>query len=268
MQRPGAKVVGMDTISLGELLRDWRQRRRLTQMNLAGAAGVSTRHMSFLETNRSLPSRALLLRLGAVLEMPLRERNRMLVAAGFAPMYREHRWDEQALAAARDAIERLLAGHEPYPALAVDRHWNLVSANSAAQRLMAGVPESLLSPPNVLRVSLHPHGLAPRIANLPQWRTHVLERLRQQHQTTQDPVLLALLEELTSYPGGEVALESLAAATLLVPLQMYAPDGQVLSLISTTTMFGTPNDVTLSELAIESFFPTDARTAEMLRALA
>lgn len=255
--------------SLGELLRDWRQRRRFTQLDLAGAAGVSTRHMSFLETNRSLPSRALLLKLGAVLEMPLRERNRMLLAAGFAPMYREHRWDEQAMAAAREAIERLLAGHEPYPALAVDRHWQLVTANAAAMRMMAGMPEALMTPfPNVLRLSLHPEGLAPRIANLPLWRAHVLERLRQQHEATQDPVLAELARELAAYPGGEAVLDGPDGGAIVIPLQLHGPDGQRLSLLSTTTVFGTPHDVTLSELAIESFFPADAATASLLQAMA
>lgn len=259
----------MDTATpFGHLLRDWRQRRRLTQLDLADAAGVSTRHVSFLETHRSLPSRALLMRLGAVLDMPLRERNRMLVSAGFAPMYREHRWDEQALQVAREAIERLLAAHEPYPALAIDRHWNLVTANAAAQRLMAGLPEALLAPvPNVLRASLHPDGLSSRIANLPQWRAHILERLQHQHEATQDPVLDDLRKELAAYPGGE-AEDPGAAEAIIVPLQLRGPDGQVLSFLGTTTVFGTPNDVTLAELAIESFFPGDPGTAALLHAMA
>lgn len=167
--------------TFGEHLRHWRLKRRMSQLELAGAAGVSTRHLSCLETGRAEPSRAMLLRLCGVLEVPLRERNTLLVAAGFAPLYRAQRLDEDGMGAAREAIERILAGHAPYPALAVDRHWHLLSANRAAMALMEGVDPALLVPPvNVLRLSLHPSGLAPRIANLGEWRAHVLERLRHQ----------------------------------------------------------------------------------------
>ena len=258
------------SIPIGEHLRDWRQRRRLTQMELAGAAGISNRHMSFMETGRSLPSRALLLRLASLLEVPLRERNALMVSAGYAPIYREHRLDEAAMAVARDAIDRLLAGHEPYPALAVDRHWQLVAANRSAMALLDGVDEALLQPPlNVLRVSLHPRGVAPRIANLGEWRDHVLERLRHQHATTLDPVLAELIDELEGYPGdgaGERTGEGVPGG-IVVPLRLRAGEA-VLSFFSTTTVFGTPRDVTLAELAIESFFPADAATAAALAAAA
>ncbi len=267
----------LDT-SIGARLRDWRRRRRLTQMALAGDAGISTRHMSFLETGRSLPSRAMLLRLSALLDVPLRERNGLMVSAGYAPIYREQPLDTAAMTAARAAIDRLLAGHEPYPALAVDRHWQLVAANRAFPALLAGAAPALLAPPvNVLRLSLHPHGVAPRIANLAQWRTHVLERLRHQLQATGGPVLAALLTELQGYPGsddggdaddgaGNDADAPDALESIVVPLQLHDGHGGLLSFFSTTTVFGTPRDITLSELAIESFFPADARTAAALRA--
>lgn len=255
----------------GELLRDWRQRRRMTQLDLADSAGVSTRHVSFIETGRSLPSRSMLLKLGALLDVPLRERNTLMVSAGYAPMYREHRLDEAEMAAARDAIERLLSAHEPYPALAVDRHWHLVTANRAAQALLVGLPEALLQPPlNVLRVSLHPQGLAPRIGNLPEWRAHVLDRLRHQYAATSDPQLAELLAELQGYPGGEepMAANARTANGIVVPLRLHLDETQVLSFLSTTTVFGTPRDITLAELAIESFFPADAQTAALLQAMA
>lgn len=255
----------------GELLRDWRQRRRMTQLDLADSAGVSTRHVSFIETGRSLPSRSMLLKLGALLDVPLRERNTLMVSAGYAPMYREHRLDEAEMAAAREAIERLLSAHEPYPALAVDRHWHLVTANRAAQALLVGLPEALLQPPlNVLRVSLHPQGLAPRIGNLPEWRAHVLDRLRHQYAATSDPQLAELLAELQGYPGGEepMAANARTANGIVVPLRLHLDETQVLSFLSTTTVFGTPRDITLAELAIESFFPADAQTAALLQAMA
>ena len=254
----------------GELLRDWRQRRRMTQLDLADSAGVSTRHVSFIETGRSLPSRSMLLKLGALLDVPLRERNTLMVSAGYAPMYREHRLDEAEMSAAREAIERLLSAHEPYPALAVDRHWHLVTANRAAQALLVGLPEALLQPSlNVLRVSLHPQGLASRIDNLAEWRAHVLERLRHQHATTSDPQLAELLAELQAYPGGEepMSANSRTASGIVVPLRLRLDDTQVLSFLSTTTVFGTPRDITLAELAIESFFPADAQTAARLQAM-
>jgi transcriptional regulator with XRE-family HTH domain len=254
----------------GEHLRQWRQRRRMSQLDLSAEADISTRHLSFVETGRSLPSREMVLRLFERLDVPLRERNTMLMAAGYAPMYRERPLDDPALAAARKAVDLVLKGHEPFPALAVDRHWNMVAHNRVVALLLAGVDAALLTPPvNVLRLSLHPHGLAPRIANLNQWRAHLFARLRQQVHATADPVLAALLDELQRYavPG------SLADVTLdgellgvVVPFRLSTAAG-VLNFIGTTTVFGSPVDVTLQELAVESFFPADDHTAQALRTL-
>jgi transcriptional regulator with XRE-family HTH domain len=253
------------SLSVGMQLREWRQRRRLSQLDLAGDADVSTRHLSFVETGRSLPSREMVLRLANRLDVPLRERNRLLTAAGYAPMYAERRLDDPALAAARQAIELVLKGHEPYPALAIDRHWTLVSYNRAVPPLLEGLPPQLLAPPlNVLRLSLHPQGLAPRIVNLTQWRSHLLARLRHQVAVSADPVLAALADELRAYPGADDVDVALTQASVVVPLQLATPQG-TLSFISTTTVFGTPVDITLSELALETLFPADDATAQALR---
>jgi len=254
--------------SFGEHLRHWRQHRRLSQLDLADEADISTRHLSFMETGRSVPSREMVLRLTERLDVPLRERNALLVAAGYAPMYRERKLDDPALAAARQAVELILKSHEPYPALAMDRHWNLVSYNRLVPVLMAGADPSLLQAPvNVLRLSLHPQGLAPQIANISQWRTHLFERLRQQVAATADPVLAALLEELRAYPMPEGAggqnLEG-EHPGVVMPFQFRTAHG-LLSFISTTTIFGTPVDVTLQELALETFFPADEFTREVLQ---
>ncbi len=255
----------------GEHLRQWRQRRRMSQLDLSAEADISTRHLSFVETGRSLPSREMVLRLFERLDVPLRERNTMLMAAGYAPMYRERALDHPALAAARQAVERVLKGHEPFPALAVDRHWNMVAGNRVVQHLLAGVDAALLVPPvNVLRLSLHPQGLAPRIANLGQWRAHLFARLRQQVHATADPVLAALLDELLQYPEpaspDDVALDG-ELLGVVVPFRLVTPLG-VMNFISTTTVFGSPVDVTLQEMAVESFFPADDATAQALRTLA
>jgi len=254
---------------VGELLRQWRQRRRLSQLDLACEAEISTRHLSFLETGRSRPSREMLLRLTEWLEVPLRERNTMLLAAGYAPVFPERPLADPSMEAARRTIQRVLDGHEPYPALAVDRHWTLVMANAAVPRLLTHVEDaSLLEPPvNVLRLSLHPKGLAPRIANLGQWRAHLLARLHRQIEVSGDPVLAALLEELRAYPmtGGNAEAEH-DFAGIAVPLQFITAAG-TLSFISTTTVFGTPVDLTLAELALETFFPADEASAETLRRL-
>jgi transcriptional regulator with XRE-family HTH domain len=257
------------SLPIGTLLREWRQRRRLSQLDLAGDAEISTRHLSFVETGRSLPSREMVLRLAERLEVPLRERNRLLTAAGYAPMFRERGLDDPALAAARQAVELILRGHEPYPALAVDRHWTLVSYNRMLPVLLAGLPAELTRAPlNVLRLSLHPQGLAPRILNLAQWRSHLFARLRQQIGASGDPGLVALLEELQAYPAppGTAPEAPHAEPGVVVPLQLATPSG-TLSFISTTTVFGTPVDITLSELALETFFPADAATAQALRRL-
>jgi transcriptional regulator with XRE-family HTH domain len=253
---------------VGDLLRDWRQRRRLSQLALATEADVSARHVSFLETGRAQPSREMLLRLADQLEIPLRERNGLLIAAGFAPVYAERTLDDPALFAAREAVDLVLAGHEPYPAIAIDRHWTLVAFNSAIPRLLTAVnPEQLKPPVNVLRLSLHPEGLAPSIVNLGQWRAHLLERLRHQIEVSGDPVLTDLLHELSRYPVEEerrASTTNQVNSAVVVPLSLRLGEA-TLDLFSTTTVFGTPVDITLSELAIESFFPANAETAALLR---
>ena len=255
---------------VGNLLRTWRQRRRLSQLALACDAEISQRHLSFIESGRALPSREMILHLAEQLDIPLRDRNVLLIAAGFAPMYRERPLDDPALEAARKALDVVLKGHEPYPALAVDRHWTLVAANRAVSPLLTGADPELLQPPvNVLRLSLHPSGLAPRIANLTQWREHILTRLNRQVELTADRVLADLLVELRDYPSGSQSRDTAGArelAGVVVPLQLNSALG-TLSFFSTTTVFGTPVDITLSELAIESFFPADAATAEAMLAM-
>jgi transcriptional regulator with XRE-family HTH domain len=255
---------------VGDLLRDWRQRRRMSQLALALEAEVSPRHLSFLETGRARPSREMIERLAERLAVPPRERNALLLAAGFAPAYPERSLDDPTLAAAREAVSLVLAGHEPYPAVAVDRHWNLVAANRATAPFFTGIAPELTRPPiNVLRATLHPNGLAPRIANHRQWRGHMLDRVRRQVELTADPVLTALLEELRAYPAPGIPDEPMrvqATAGVVVPLRIRTEVG-VLSFLYTTTVFGTPLDVTLAELAIESFFPADPATAEALRGL-
>jgi transcriptional regulator with XRE-family HTH domain len=266
-------IMSTSDASVGELLRRWRERRRLSQLALAAEADVSARHLSFLETGRAQPSREMLLHLMERLDVPLRERNRLLLAAGYAPAYPERHLDDPALQAARQAIERVLAGHKPYPAHAVDRHWTLVASNDVAWPLLAGVDPRLLEPPiNVLRLSLHPEGLAPRIANLEQWRAHILHRLQQQVESSADPVLDALLTELTGYPAPndgatEAPLRDLYETGVVVPLRLRTAWG-LLAFFSTITIFGTPTDITLSELAIEALFPADSTTAETLRRIA
>lgn len=255
---------------VGDLLREWRRHRRLSQLELATEAEISTRHLSFVESGRSTPSRDMILHLAEYLDIPLRERNALLVAAGFAPVYAERALDDPAFDTVRRTIELLLKGMEPYPALAVNRYWNLITANSAAMRLMTGLPASLLEAPvNVLRASLHPAGLAPRIRNLAQWRAHLLERLQRQVDTSQDPKLMALLRELQGYPAPalEEGYAIDAGGRIAVPMELEV-DGAVLSMLSTTTVFGTPTDVMLQELAIEAFVPADEATAERLRAMA
>ncbi|WP_310539462.1 helix-turn-helix transcriptional regulator [Phenylobacterium sp.] len=258
--------------AVGDHLRDWRQRRRMSQLDLALEAEISTRHLSFVETGRAQPSRDMLLRLADQLEIPLRERNVMLVAAGFAPVFPQRSLDDPALAAARRAVELILTGHEPFPAMAVDRQWNLVSANRMVAPLMRGIDADLLAPPlNVIRLSLHPRGLARRTVNLHQWRSHILERLRREVELTADAGLAALLTEVRAYPipGGQPPRKpSDEFAGVAIPFQLNTEDGGVLSFLSATTVFGTPVDVTLSEMTLETFFPADAATARALRAMA
>ena len=257
--------------TFGDHLRHWRQRRRFSQMELAQVADVSTRHLSCVETGRASPSREMVLRLVERLDVPLRERNDWLVAAGFAPMYRARPLDDPEMASARAAVQRILDCHEPWPALAMDRHWNLVMHNRLVPLLIAGAaPELLQGQVNVLRLSLHPQGLAPRIANLRQWREHLFERLRQQIRATGDAALVALLKELQSFPdvsGAEAVALPGEHPGVLMPFQFQTEHG-ALQLVSTTTVFGSPVDITLQELALETFFPADETSARLLRALA
>ena len=264
-------MIGTAT-AVGDHLREWRQRRRLSQLDLACEAEISTRHLSFVETGRAQPSRDMVLRLADQLEIPLRERNVILVAAGFAPVFPQRALDDPALAAARKAVDLILAGHEPHPALAVDRGWNLVAANRMVAPMMAlADPDLLKAPVNVLRLSLHPRGLAPHTVNLHEWRAHLLERLRREAELTADPRLTDLLTELKAYPipGGQPPRKaSDEYAGVAMPFQLRARDGRVLSFYSTTTVFGTAVDVTLSELTLETFFPADPETAEVVRGMA
>jgi hypothetical protein len=238
----------------------------LSQLDLAGEAEVSTRHLSFLESGRASGSRDMLLRLAERLAMPLRARNELLVAAGFAPAHSERPLDAPDMAAARAAVQAVLDGHAPFPALAVDRHWTLLAANAAVPPLLAGASPALLRPPvNVLRLSFHPEGLAPRIDNLAEWRTHLLARLLIQMDQTGDPVLGELYAELWSYPSRASRRPPEPPGGIAVPLRLRHPDtGTMLSFISTTTMFGTPTDVTLAELALECFYPADDATRKTI----
>ncbi|HEX2941104.1 MAG TPA: helix-turn-helix transcriptional regulator [Rhodopila sp.] len=252
----------------GPLLREWRQRRRISQLDLACQGNISTRHLSFLETGRSRPSREMVLHLAEQLAVPLRDRNYLLAAAGFAPVYRETPLGDPGLQAARRAMEAVIHGHMPYPALAVDRHWILVTANDAVRWLLADVDPSLLAPPvNVLRLALHPSGLAPRTINLPAWRAHLLFRLQKQVEASADPVLAALLAELRGYPAPRGAPVPAPASEIAaaIPFDLATPSGP-LSFISMTAVFGTPVDITLSELAMESFYPANEETARVLAA--
>jgi transcriptional regulator with XRE-family HTH domain len=257
--------------TFGDQLREWRQRRHLSQMDLAGEVDISTRHLSFVETGRAQPSRAMVLRLAERLSVPLRERNALLVAAGYAPMYSMHALSDPSMSAARKAVELILNGHEPYPALLVDRHWTLVAANRIVAPMLVGVDASLLAPPmNVLRVTLHPDGMASRIENLAQWHAHVIARVQRDYELTADEKLGELLKELREYPSGdgEVSVETDSGyGGVVVPMKMRTPVG-VLTMFSTTTVFGTAVEVTLSELVLEAFYPADEFTAQALRAVA
>jgi len=252
------------------LLRDWRKRRHLSQLDLALEAGVSSRHLSFVETGRSRPSAGLVMHLAEHLDVPLRERNGLLLAAGYAPAYGQRDLAEPEMGPVREALDRVLAGHEPYPATVVDRHWGLVAANRAVGLLTAGAAAHLLEPPvNVLRLALAPDGLAPRVVNHAEWRAHLLDRLGRQAVASGDPALGVLYEELAAYPGGRRAPSpDLTASDVAVPLRLRDGDGGELAFISTITTFGTAVDVTVSELSVEAFFPADEATAGKLRAMA
>jgi hypothetical protein len=256
--------------TLGILLREWRRRRRMSQLDLACDADISTKHLSFLETGRSRPSRSMLLHLAGCLDIPLRDRNVMLAAAGYAPVFQERDFNEPALDLVRRNIEVVLAAHDPNPAMAVDRHWVMLAANRAVAHLVSGAEPMLLRPPvNMLRLCLHPAGLAPRIVNLTQWRAHVIARLRRQIDTSGDAKLVDLLEEIRDYPNPRPvsAREYDESDMIATPFRLATIDG-VLSFLGTTTSFGTPIDITVSELSIEAFLPADARTAEVMRGVA
>jgi transcriptional regulator with XRE-family HTH domain len=249
---------------VGDHLREWRQRRHLSQLDLAGDAEISARHLSFVETGRAAPSREMVLKLAERLQVPLRERNVLLVAAGYAPAFPQRSLDDPALKSARAAIELVLKAHEPYPALAIDRHWNLASANRMVMPLLQGIAPHLLGQPiNVLRLAFHPEALAARTVNLAEWCGHLLERLHRQCEATADPGLLKLHAELKAYPiparSGPLSSDNVA-----IPFKLRL-NGEVLSFISTTMIFGTPVDITLSELALETFFPADEFTREVLQ---
>ena len=253
--------------TFGVQLRDWRVRRRLSQLSFACDAEISARHLSFLETGRSAPSRDMVLRLAEKLDIPIRERNGMLIAAGYAPVFPERALNDPALKAARDAIDIVLEGHKPFPAFAVDRYWNVVASNRALEPMYEGVAEHLLRPPvHGLRLCLHPEGLAPRTVNLPEWRAHLLGRLRQQADHTGDAALSALHDELSAYPCPAGVEHFAEAPGVVMPFRILVR-GEVLSFFSTTTVFGTPMDVTLSEIALECFYPADRETDARVRAL-
>ncbi len=253
---------------MGTLLREWRARRRLSQLDLASGAGVSTRHVSFIESGRSQPSREMVIHLAEHLEVPLRERNALLLAAGYAPIYQQSDLDAPEMEPVRAALRTILTGYEPYPAAVVDRAWNLVDANSSIPVLVEGVAPDLLVPPvNVLRATLHPDGLAPRIVNFEQWSSHLLTRAARQVALSGDEDLAHLLEELRDYPGvpkRAVFPELEGAEKVFVPLRLRYGDAE-LAFFSTVVTFGTALDVTLAELVVEAFFPADDETAELLR---
>jgi transcriptional regulator with XRE-family HTH domain len=252
---------------VGALLRRWRERQRLSQLNLAVEARISTRHLSFVETGRSAPSREMVLKLAEHLDVPLRQRNELLLAAGFAPLYAQRELDAPELSAVRTAIRQILVGHEPYPAFVVDRDWNLVDANESVDLFMRDVAAELLAPPvNVMRLALHPAGLAPRIINFGEWRAHVLARLRRRVSLMDDVGLAELYEEVSGYASDEQRVrrpDAELAKQIAVPLRLR-DEGRDLAFLSTISVFGSPRDITVSELAIESFFPADEATTRYL----
>jgi transcriptional regulator with XRE-family HTH domain len=260
-------------VTVGSLLRGWRERRRISQLELAHRAESSARHISFIETGRARPSQPMVLRLAEHLEVPVRERNSLLIAAGYAPVYTEKPLHDPAMAALRGGLDRLLAAYEPNPALVVDGSYDVVAANGGVRLLLRGMPEHLLRPPmNALRLSLHPQGLAPRIRNLFEWRAHLLERLEGQIALRPSVQLRALLEEVSAYPApaGEEPDRrdpDADAYAYALPLRIET-EGRVLSFVSTLTTFNTPMDVTVSELAVETFLPADPETAAALQVLA
>ena len=256
------------TPSIGQLIREWRQRRRLSQLDLACDAEISAKHVSFLETGRASPNREMVLHLAERMSVPLRDRNVMLHAAGFDPTYPERPLDDPTFRVTRHSIDLMLRMHEPNPAVAIDRHWTMAASNRAVARLVSGVDPMLLAPPvNVIRLNLHPAGLAPRIINLAEWRQHLLARLHQQIDLTGDPALQSLVEEVSRYPmtaGPVRRAKPRDFETLAVPLRLATVQGP-LAFFSTTTVFDRPVDITLAELTIEAFLPADAPTVSIMR---
>lgn len=255
------------TATFGDLLREWRRRRRLSQLDLSLAAGVSARHLSFLENGRARPSRDMVLQLAEHLELPLRERNLLLAAAGFTPAYPRRALDAPEMGAVREAIDLVLTTHQPYPAIAVDRYWNIVAMNDAALLFAQDLPAELLGPPpNVYRISFHPDGWVHRIANYAEYATDLVGRLRRDVAVSGDPELAALLHEVESYGTLPPTPLHPPPASVVLPIRLRHPEGE-LSLFTVIATFGTPVDVTVSELAIETFFPADEDTARRLRAI-
>jgi len=248
----------------GSLLRAWRDHRRMSQLDLASVASISTRHLSFVETGRSTPSREMVLHLAETLEVPYRDRNLLLISAGFAPVFRDVGYDSPELQPIRQVLELILRGHQPHPALVVDAHWNVVAMNDAAWMFAEGVADWLLEPPmNVIRVSLHPEGLGERIVNLDEFRSHVIQRLRRQADLTADNKIVELLDEVSGYYPSPPAMSHGSPDAMVLPLRLATDDG-ILNFISTITTFGAPLDVMPSELAIEAFHPADEATARAL----
>jgi transcriptional regulator with XRE-family HTH domain len=250
---------------VGEQLREWRRKRRMSQLSLATHAEISTRHLSFVETGRAAPSRDMVLRLATQLDVPFRGRNDLLLAAGFAPAYAKTALEAPQMSAVRHAIRQVLVGHDPFPALAIDRDWNLVDTNESFSLFTRGAaPELLVPPVNTLRLALHPKGLASRIVNLAEWRAHLLNRLYRRVNLVGDANLSALYDELSAYPCDQAAVIDVdSGAGIVVPMRLRE-DGEDLALFCTVAVFGSPRDITVAELAIESFFPADARTSEFL----
>lgn len=248
---------------VGELLREWRERRRLSQLDLSIQADISARHLSFVETGRSRPTPEMILRLTEQLDVPLRERNALLLAGGYAPAYQERGFDAPELDSVRAALRQVLAGHSPYPALVMDRWWQLLEANDSLAMFVEGCAPDLLEPPvNLLRLGLHPEGMAPRILNLGQWRGHLLTHLQRRADQQGDARLYALLEELRGYPGGTAGEP--ARTDVVLPLR-YLHEGRELAFFSIFAHVGTATDVTVDELAVEAFYPADRATAQFLR---
>ncbi|MFD8410731.1 helix-turn-helix domain-containing protein [Streptomyces sp. NPDC059650] len=265
-----ATTTRADSGSVGSLLRAWRERRGISQLELAGRADSSARHISFIETGRSRPSQEMVLRLADRLDVPVRERNALLLAAGYAPRYAQTPLDDPAMGTLREALERLLTGYEPYPALVVNAVYDVVAANRGVAMLLDGLPEHLLTPPlNAMRITLHPQGLAPRIHNLTEWRGHLLAQMERQIALARSAPLRALYEEVAAYPVADRPGDAGPAepvAYVALPL-VIEHDGHRLSFVSSIATFNTPMDVTVAELAIETLLPADPATVKYLRSL-